>query len=397
MERLLLISSDYQPSYGGIGIHTKNLIAELNKQNIKITLLVARMKVAENYKYPSEAFYQEILNTEKLKVVEINTDFVNLLSREEIQLLEKMEEKDSFDYYCGILNQLFIKGAIKYLNDSDDTYNLIHLHDAFVSFGAVLISKYLNIPIVSTIHSMNSEEEWLIDNMRRYLVNNVDKIICVSDYIRNEIKKRFLFYEDSKLITIYNSVNFEIKLREIPIKKNGKIVFCGRLEHVKGVDILIKAFADLQNMEAKLIIIGSGSEEDSLKRICTDLNISKKVEFTGQIPHNKVLEYFDDANCVVLPSRKEPFATTALEAMSRGCCVVASDVGGFLELIDNEENGLLFENENALDLKEKLLYVLDHIDKANEMGIKAQQIVSSEYLWENTAKKVATVYQQFDK
>ena len=59
MERLLLISSDYQPSYGGIGIHTKNLIAELNKQNIKITLLVARMKVAENYKYPSEAFYQE--------------------------------------------------------------------------------------------------------------------------------------------------------------------------------------------------------------------------------------------------------------------------------------------------------------------------------------------------
>ncbi len=53
--------------------------------------------------------------------------------------------------------------------------------------------------------------------------------------------------------------------------------------------------------------------------------------------------YYDRAMCVVLPSKNEPFATTALEAMSRGCCVVASGVGGFTELIHDGEDGFLFE------------------------------------------------------
>ena len=174
MKRILMISSDYEPCYGGIGIHVKNLTYELIKLGYQITLLIGRMKTSLDYAYTSGDFYSVTADTEALKVVEIDTDFARRLSKEELKLCSVLEEKDTFDYETAILNQLFLKGAITYLGHTDDKFRLIHLHDAFISFGAVMLGRYLNIPMAVTMHSMNSGEAWMIDNVRRYLVNNVD-------------------------------------------------------------------------------------------------------------------------------------------------------------------------------------------------------------------------------
>lgn len=397
MKRILIISSDYDPCYGGIGIHVKNLTKELIKLGYRITLLIGRMKKSSEYVYTSSEPYWVTMNTEELRTVEISTDFAQECSKEEQGLLFALEEKDRFDYETAILNQLFIKGAMAYLGDSEDCYRLIHLHDAFISFGAVMLSRYLQIPILATIHSMNSGEAWMIDNVRRYLVNNVDKILCVSDFIRNEIIHRFLFKDERKLLTVHNSVNLTIRKREAPILSNGEIVFCGRLEEVKGVDLLIRAVGSLPQSyreRVRLTIVGTGSSEEQLKNLCEELHVREQTDFTGLISQYDVFGYYEKAMCVVLPSRKEAFSTAALEAMSIGCCVLASDVGGFTELICDGENGFLFEAENVQELARRIQYVFEHTEMINEVGRKAQLKVSEEYLWANTAKRIRNIYEE---
>ncbi len=397
MKRILIISPDYEPSYGGIGIHVKNLADELIRQGYPLTLLIGRMKTSAAYKYPKETLYAVTEDTTERKVVEVYTDFAHLLSKEEQTILSDLEEKDVFDYETAILNQLFLKGAMAYLDDSEDSYRLIHLHDAFISFGAVMLGRYLEIPVIVTMHSMNSGEGWMIDNVRRYLVNNVDKILCVSDFIRDEILQRFIFRDESKIRTIHNSVNLTIKKRKKPILPDGEIVFCGRLEEVKGVDQLIRAVSllpDAYRERVRLTIIGTGSTEARLKGLCEELHVWEQTEFTGLISQDQVLKYYEKAMCVVLPSRKEAFSTAALEAMSRGCCVLASDVGGFTELIRDGENGFLYEAENVRELAGRLVYIFEHNEIVNEVGRKAQEMVSEEYLWENTSKKISGIYEE---
>lgn len=397
MKRILMITSDYEPCYGGIGIHVKSLTEELVKLGYQVTLLVGRMKTSSDYAYPSSELYLITADTEELKVVEIYTDFARILSKEEQGLLSALEEKDAFDYETAILNQLFLRGAAAYLDDTDDSYRLIHLHDAFISFGAVMLGKYLHIPMMVTMHSMNSGESWLIDNVRRYLVNNAERILCVSDFIRNEILRRFNFEDESRLLTVHNSVNLTIRKRKAPISSNGEIVFCGRLEEVKGIDLLIRAVSLLPQPykeRVRLTIIGTGSMEEPLKYLCEELHMQEQTKFTGLIPQAEVFRYYEQAMCVVLPSRKEAFSTAALEAMSIGCCVVASDVGGFTELIRDGENGFLFETENAQELAGKLAYVFEHTKAVNEAAGRAQLKISREYLWENTARKISDIYEE---
>lgn len=403
MESILIISADYKPSYGGIGIHVEHLTDQLLKKGYRVTLLIGRMKKHIDYKTQfNNKNYLIQEQTENLQIIDINTNFSELLSYQEEALLSHLEEKERFDYLTLLINQFFINGAMEFIENNREDYSIIHLHDAFISVAALFLSKYMNIPIVLTVHSMNSDNSWMIENMRRYLTNNVDKIICVSDYIKKQIIKCFNFNDEDKLITIHNAISLKDNNENNTncVKKEKEIVFCGRLEYVKGTDILIRAFSDLllrYDSNVQLIIIGSGGEESNLRLLCQALHIEDSVIFTGFLDNLQVREYFREAACVVLPSRKEPFATTALEAMSEGACVVAPNIGGFVELIQPGVNGFIFDGENVDDLAEKLIYILSNKKEADKIGMKAQKEVCSLYSWENISKNIIQVYNEVTK
>lgn len=403
MESILIISADFKPSYGGIGIHVEHLTDQLLKKGYRVTLLIGRMKKHIDYKTQfNNKNYLIQEQTENLQIIDINTNFSELLSYQEEALLSHLEEKERFDYLTLLINQFFINGAMEFIENNREDYSIIHLHDAFISVAALFLSKYMNIPIVLTVHSMNSDNSWMIENMRRYLTNNVDKIICVSDYIKKQIIKCFNFNDEDKLITIHNAISLKDNNENNTncVKKEKEIVFCGRLEYVKGTDILIRAFSDLllrYDSNVQLIIIGSGGEESNLRLLCQALHIEDSVIFTGFLDNLQVREYFREAACVVLPSRKEPFATTALEAMSEGACVVAPNIGGFVELIQPGVNGFIFDGENVDDLAEKLIYILSNKKEADKIGMKAQKEVCSLYSWENISKNIIQVYNEVTK
>lgn len=403
MKRILIITADFRPSYGGIGIHVEHLTDQLLKQGYQVTLLIGRMKKHTDYKAQfNDKNYFIQKQTENLRIIDINTDFSELLSHQEEMLFTRLEEKESFDYLTVLINRLFINGAMEFIENNREDYAVIHLHDAFISVAALCLSRYMKIPIIITIHSMNSDKTWMIENMRRYLTSNADKIICVSDDIKRQIIKYFNFKNENKLITIHNaiSLNNNNENENICIKKKKEIVFCGRLEYIKGIDILIRAFSKILlscDSDMQLILIGSGEEESNLKLLCQALHIENSVVFTGFLDNSRVREYFRAAACVVLPSRKEAFATTALEAMSEGACVITPNIGGFVELIQPGVNGFIFDGENVDDLVEKLVFVLSNKREADKIGMRARKEVCSLYSWENISKKIIQVYDEVAK
>ena len=122
-----------------------------------------------------------------------------------------------------------------------------------------------------------------------------------------------------------------------------KILTVARLEYVKGVDILLEACRYLMdhNFNFGLSIIGDGSQRTVLEKQMMRLRLDSHVKFFGALPHEIVIEHYSRADIFVLSSRREGIPVSVMEAMATGLPVVAPDVTGLPELIDNGQTGLL--------------------------------------------------------
>ena len=122
------------------------------------------------------------------------------------------------------------------------------------------------------------------------------------------------------------------------------VLYAGRLEQYKGVDDLIRAMADVvqQVPGATLTIAGSGSVRDELEQLARSLGLEHAVEFVGHLDPELMAATYADASLFVLPSTwPETFGKVGIEAMSLGKPVVATDVGGVTDWLEDERNGLL--------------------------------------------------------
>ena len=148
------------------------------------------------------------------------------------------------------------------------------------------------------------------------------------------------------------------------------VLFVGRLEFVKGLDVLLHAWSQLPNhirLRSLLILVGDGAEQNNLKRMSRALGIQETVIMVGerQIVH----DYYSAADIFVLPSRSEGMPVALMEAMASGLPVIASNVGGSREVIEHGKNGILFESESYNDLAEKLALITLERCKWSKMGI----------------------------
>lgn len=145
------------------------------------------------------------------------------------------------------------------------------------------------------------------------------------------------------------------------------------LETTYGLDILIKAFASirLRYGNAKLKIVGDGPELQSLESLVSDLELGESVEFRGRLKSSEMPEFIGSLDIFAMPSREESFGVAALEAMSCGVPVVASNVGGLPEILDNGNCGRLVEPNNPDAFSDAILSLLgdrNTMKKLSEAG-----------------------------
>lgn len=135
------------------------------------------------------------------------------------------------------------------------------------------------------------------------------------------------------------------------------ILFVGRIERAKGVDLLLEAFAKLDDRDVRLRLIGRTTGDIDVAAEAARLGISDRVEYLGELEQTAVAVHYGKARCLALPSRAEGLPCVLVEALLTGRPVVATDVGGVRDLVDDSV-GRLVEPDDATELARGLREVL---------------------------------------
>lgn len=153
-----------------------------------------------------------------------------------------------------------------------------------------------------------------------------------------------------------------------PVPNEPIVLFVGQLIKGKGVDLLLRALKNL-SCEFTAIIIGTGNAQSYLQELCRDLGLDERVHFKGWVSNDSISEFYSKARVVAVPCRwAEPFGMIGLEAMRHGRPVVAFDVGGISDWLENNVNGLLVPEQDIGAFSTALEEILLDSNIAERLG-----------------------------
>jgi glycosyltransferase involved in cell wall biosynthesis len=231
---------------------------------------------------------------------------------------------------------------------------------------------------------------------RRY-IHSSDKIIAVSNAVKTQLIEETYAPED-KFIVIHNGISPEEFLK-IPEKTTSgrevRFLYIGRVLREKGLFLLIdviKSLGEKNKFNFKLNIVGDGNDLNELKDLTTSLGLENVVIFHGKVPYDVVKQKYSESDIMVLPSlRIEGFPMTLVEAMLSSLPIVASDIGGNSDAVDDGETGFLFKSGNSEELEEKLTILLNDPDLVIKMSRKARIKAQKEFTLDTMLDKYEKV------
>ena len=184
---------------------------------------------------------------------------------------------------------------------------------------------------------------------------------------------------------------------ELGLEGQRIVLFVGRIEPLKGIDILINATAMLDSdVDCSVLIVGgddeSDGELDQLRDLTKDQGIENRVAFVGAIDRDKLPLYYNAADVCVVPSHYESFGLVAVEAMASGIPVVASRVGGLTGTVKDGETGYLVPWLCPEPFAERIELLLDNEPLRRNLGESAREAVGM-YRWENVSNRILEVYE----
>ena len=174
------------------------------------------------------------------------------------------------------------------------------------------------------------------------------------------------------------------------------LLFAGRIQPLKGVDVAVRTLEALNRPEASLVVVGGASgaegevEEQRLKELAVAHGLVDRVHFVAPQPHHSLAYWYRVADVVVMPSRSESFGLVALEAAACGVPVVAADVGGLRTLVDHGRTGYLVEGRDPADYAAAVAFILDDPELAAGMASAAAER-SWSYTWSATAARLRRI------
>ncbi len=299
--------------------------------------------------------------------------------------------------------------------------DILHAHSpALNAIAALRVGRRLGIPVVYEIRAFwedaavdhGTSTEWgvryrLTRAMETHALKRVDAATTICEGLRAEIVGRGI--PAQKVTVIPNAVDIEdfsvgqvrdsALAAQLGIEGKSILGFIGSFYAYEGLDILLEAVPSMlaANPDIRVLLVGGGPQDAALKAQAQQLGIADRVIFTGRVPHEQVQRYYNLIDILVYPRLKMRLTDLVtplkpLEAMAQGRLLVASDVGGHLELIEDGKTGVLFEAGNAKALAQKVLALLAAPERWQALRDQGRQFVERERTWAASVARYRTVY-----
>jgi D-inositol-3-phosphate glycosyltransferase len=190
--------------------------------------------------------------------------------------------------------------------------------------------------------------------------------------------------------------------REIGYGSGRLLLFVGRLERLKGVEVAIRALGllrDRRHDDVRLLILGEDShegdesEKERLKAVASEIGVRDRVDFVGSVAHHELPYFYAAADVCVMPSYSESFGLVALEAQACGCPVVASGVSGLRSVVRDEVSGYLIDEHDPAAYAERIGRLLENSELAQQMGRRGR-LLAQRFSWTRTADRLDELFEQ---
>jgi len=268
-------------------------------------------------------------------------------------------------------------------------YDIVHAQHPI----AALAMKNVTGKKILTIHAIYSEQIGMLHGKTSsFFSNKYEKNAFVwADAITAGSKEAFNYYSklNSNVCFIPNGIN----IRSLPIgidtRYDKQIIFVGRLSREKGILTILETAKNLPD-DVHLIVVGIGPEE---KAVVNSVKNNKNVHYLGYQPKEKTIPLIRGSKLLIQPSLAEGISATLLEAMACKTSVIVTNVGGNVELFENNINGILIEPENSEELLKKIISLVNDQTKL-ELLSKSAFAKVQEYDWPNIGKKYLNLYEK---
>ena len=283
-------------------------------------------------------------------------------------------------------------------------FDIIHIHEPYIPFINWDVYKNTSAVKVATFHTAWNDDSIinLINPFLTLFKETFSSYFKAAIFVSKIGKKRWKDLCEKNVFqkVIYNAVD---NAAFAPIKKNKvkiiNLLFAGRLVNRKGLIYLLKAIKKItaNHSNIKLIVIGDGPEKLKLEKYVRDNNLSKFIDFKGEILGNARISYFQKSDIFCAPYTDEAFGITILEALSCGVSVIGFKNEAFYEVLKGYPYPKLFvQNKNMIKLSEALTELIKNNKKRDEIGKWGINRVKV-FNWASTAEETEELYNQILK
>jgi glycosyltransferase involved in cell wall biosynthesis len=254
---------------------------------------------------------------------------------------------------------------------------------------------YVNATIVDSQPNLDLTNS-VVKRLEKEMLQRSKKVICISSYNQKILRDHYEV-SDKKVVVVNNDIDFEPEiLRYRELEHNGKnVLFIGRIAPQKGLMFLLDTAKRVVDMDAqvKFIVCGDGEMLPQIMETVAEKHLERNILFTGWLQKEDKKQLYRTADMFVMPSPREPFGLTALEAIRSGVPVIASETSGFLDVVPSTPT---FPYYNTDKFGQLLLYYLHNVGETSSL-LKTQQDELGNHNWGKEVKKIADLLGKMQK